>query len=215
MFDRLMLDFKSKVPLYEQLEYFLAARIEDGTLGPGMALLASRELANLLNVSNTTVTKAYRNLQERGLAELRAGIGTCVSERPMPRNATTRLLEHIADAALLQLRRNGFDVNQFAETLTRRIAALPRAERILAVAESEAKAKELLLRFIPLPGNMAVDGEAVSLENFSLEHSPELIVTEASIIECARRAREEQQPRETKRKTTPQKTASKAAKSKT
>jgi GntR family transcriptional regulator len=55
------------MPMYQQLEKQLMARIDDGTLPPGAVLPAERQLAETLRVSRVTVRRAYDELRQRKL----------------------------------------------------------------------------------------------------------------------------------------------------
>lgn len=69
----------SELPLYEQLAQVIAAVIHDGTLTEGARLPPHRELAQLMDINITTVTKAIARLKAMGLVESRPGRGTLVA----------------------------------------------------------------------------------------------------------------------------------------
>jgi DNA-binding transcriptional MocR family regulator len=64
--------------LYIRLQSSLEAAIREGALKPGSKLPPERKLAKQLNVSRTTVTTAYRELEAKGLVRGFVGRGTYV-----------------------------------------------------------------------------------------------------------------------------------------
>ena len=61
----------------------LRTAIDDGRLGPGARLPASRALAADLAVSRGVVVEAYRRLTDEGLVGGRSGGGTTVLHQPV------------------------------------------------------------------------------------------------------------------------------------
>ena len=82
--DFLLLDATSAPPrgLTDWLVDQLRAAIDDGRLGPGARLPASRALAADLAVSRGVVVEAYRRLTDEGLVGGRGGGGTTVLHQP-------------------------------------------------------------------------------------------------------------------------------------
>lgn len=84
------LDYGSKVPLYRQLADALSKAIEvglaDGTLQPGDPLPTEMELCEALDLSRSTVRKAYNELIEWKSVTRRAGQGTFVKRRRIHRS---------------------------------------------------------------------------------------------------------------------------------
>src|ERR1700730_5544490 len=70
--------------LYDQLVNSLESAIEEGGLAPGDRLPSERELATSLKLSRTTTTKAYRELESRGVLRRHVGRGTFVCATPEP-----------------------------------------------------------------------------------------------------------------------------------
>jgi DNA-binding transcriptional MocR family regulator len=69
-------------PIYRQLVARLEEGIVGGVLEAGCRLPAERDLAQALRLSRTTVVRAYRELEARGLVRGYVGRGTFVSARP-------------------------------------------------------------------------------------------------------------------------------------
>ncbi|GAB6158310.1 PLP-dependent aminotransferase family protein [Desulfotomaculum varum] len=68
-----------KRPLYLQIAFLIADKIQKQILPPGMKLPSERELADLFGVSRTTAINAYRKLEQQGLVWTKVGSGTYVS----------------------------------------------------------------------------------------------------------------------------------------
>lgn len=70
---------KLKKPLYQSLAAYLEADITSGFLLPDTKLPPQRELADFLDINFTTVTRAYKLCEEKGLIHAVVGKGTFVS----------------------------------------------------------------------------------------------------------------------------------------
>ena len=68
-------------PAYKRLAQALEAAIADGELQAGDQIPAQREVARLVGIDFTTVTRAYALARERGLIEGTTGRGTFVRGR--------------------------------------------------------------------------------------------------------------------------------------
>ncbi|WP_347989739.1 GntR family transcriptional regulator [Methylomonas sp. AM2-LC] len=64
VFQQLRLDHHSSQPYYQQLQQQLLGLIESGALAPGQNLPAERALADLLQISRTTVKRCYDQMRE-------------------------------------------------------------------------------------------------------------------------------------------------------
>ncbi|WP_067519898.1 PLP-dependent aminotransferase family protein [Endozoicomonas ascidiicola] len=69
-----------KGPLYRQIADALAEQINAGLLLPGSKLPTHRRLADQLHVTVGTITRAYGEVERRGLVEARVGAGTYVRD---------------------------------------------------------------------------------------------------------------------------------------
>jgi 2-aminoadipate transaminase len=77
-------------PLYAQIMRRLRDSIESGQLPPQTKLPTNRELANLLKVDRSTVSRAYLELSQAGLIESHVGRGTFVSSISPKSNSLAR-----------------------------------------------------------------------------------------------------------------------------
>jgi GntR family transcriptional regulator len=78
------IDPASSVPLFEQLAAAVRAEIGRGAVRPGDRLPAARDLAQSLDVNIHTVLRAYQDLRDDGLVDLRRGRGAVVADGAAP-----------------------------------------------------------------------------------------------------------------------------------
>jgi len=76
------------VPAYLSIAQSLEAQILDGTFPTGATLPAQRDLALSLGVNVSTVCRAYRELQARGMVTGKKRLGTVVTQLPTPRTSS-------------------------------------------------------------------------------------------------------------------------------
>lgn len=94
------LDPDSQLPLYAQLVASLRRSIAAGDVGVGEKLPAAGDLAESLDLNKNTVLRAYRQLRDDGLIELRRGRGaTVVAGDPAGGNAVEKALDELAELA--------------------------------------------------------------------------------------------------------------------
>ncbi|MET1016175.1 GntR family transcriptional regulator [Leifsonia flava] len=76
------IDPASAVPLFEQIVRAVRSEILGARLAAGDRLPSARELATSLDINLHTVLRAYQELREEGLIELRRGRGAVVIGGP-------------------------------------------------------------------------------------------------------------------------------------
>jgi GntR family transcriptional regulator len=81
----------SGVPIYLQLMEQVKHAIETGAIRAGEQLPSIRPLAEELVINPNTVAKAYRELEQEGVIELRQGAGAFVSTTNRGKKGTERL----------------------------------------------------------------------------------------------------------------------------
>lgn len=84
------LDFRSRIPIYEQLVYRFKELVINGVLKPDEQLPPVRVLAGELTVNPNTVQKAYRELEHQGYIYSIPGKGHFVMPT-IPRDQSARL----------------------------------------------------------------------------------------------------------------------------
>lgn len=112
---KLNLDFRSDVPLTNQIVVQIQHQLVEGVLHPGDQLPTVRAMATELRVNFNTVARAYRILDEAGIISTQQGRGTYILEQP-PALSSERLrresLQALAQRYLNEARRLGFDRQQ-------------------------------------------------------------------------------------------------------
>jgi len=84
------LDQHSGVPVYRQLIDQVQAATATGSLRPGDQLPTIRGVAVELAINPNTVSRAYREMELRGILDTQQGTGTFVAEKPAERSAPER-----------------------------------------------------------------------------------------------------------------------------
>ena len=74
-----VLDRRSVVPLYYQIQQILLEQIRSGSLKPGEAVLSEQEISDRMGVSRMTARQALKSLCDQGIIYSQRGKGTFVS----------------------------------------------------------------------------------------------------------------------------------------
>src|SRR5690554_4976614 len=101
-------------PIFAQLAAQVRTAVSLGALRPGTRLPAARELAVSLDVNVHTVLRAYQDLRDEGLIELRRGRGAVVTDRA---GADFAPLRESLDAVVVEARRLGLSRDAAAALL--------------------------------------------------------------------------------------------------
>jgi GntR family transcriptional regulator len=122
---RIKLDFRSGLPIYEQIVEQISQMVAMGALKPGDQLPTVRELAAELRVNFNTVARSYRLLDEAGLISTQQGRGTYILETA-DSEQIARLpaiaLEELTDAYLQQALRLGFSTAEILSVVQRHLS---------------------------------------------------------------------------------------------
>ncbi len=121
---RFRLDTQSGVPVYRQLiDQVLVAKAA-GSLVSGEQLPTVRQVAVDLAINPNTVIRAYRELEIRGILSTQQGLGTFVSNQPVPVDAAVRKerLSQMAAEFASRAGAEGFSVQELVERLQDLIA---------------------------------------------------------------------------------------------
>lgn len=105
----LTIDPAAPEPLFEQLAAQLRAAIASGTLAAGDRLPPARDVAASLDVNLHTVLRAYQELRDEGLVELRRGRGATVAARADDAGLRDARLRAAIDTLVAESRRLGLD----------------------------------------------------------------------------------------------------------
>ena len=114
----LRIDAGDPRPLYEQISLQVRAAIGDGSLASGERLPSAKELAEDIGVNVHTVLKAYAELRDAGLIELRPRRGAVVTAGasgtgPGPRSHLTAL----ARGFVAQAREHGLSPDEIVDLI--------------------------------------------------------------------------------------------------
>lgn len=110
-------DQASSVSIADQLAVQVRASVADGSVAPGTRLPPARELASALDINMHTVLRAYKQLRDDGILEMRQGRGASV--RADAGAGTVRLAE-LADALLAEARKLGVTLPEVLTLIQKR-----------------------------------------------------------------------------------------------
>ncbi len=102
---KIEVEFRSGIPLYEQIIQQLNALIKDGEISPGDQLPTTRQLAVQLGINFNTVARAYRKLDQEGLISTQPGRGTFVLNPNQKIPPQKRKLNHIEELTRFYIRK--------------------------------------------------------------------------------------------------------------
>jgi GntR family transcriptional regulator len=102
------ISLRSGVPIYEQVIYAVTRAVVSGQLQEGDAFPSVRTLSQELRINPNTAHKIVAFLVERGLLDVRPGIGTVVGQ-PRPASAAVKrsLLHEDVERLVVEARRAG------------------------------------------------------------------------------------------------------------
>ena len=103
------IDESSSIPLYLQISASVRRAIAEGRVTPGTRLPPTRDLAEELDVNVHTVQRAYGELRDEGLVQLRQGRGAVVVGGAVRGRAR---LHDLLRAVLEEAREQGLSVKE-------------------------------------------------------------------------------------------------------
>ena len=105
------ISLRSGVPIYEQVIYAVTRAIVSGELKPGDAFPSVRALSQDLKINPNTSHKIIAALVERGLLDVRPGIGTVVSSERHQTSAGQRaMLDDETERLVVEAKRAGLSL---------------------------------------------------------------------------------------------------------
>jgi GntR family transcriptional regulator len=116
------LDSASGVPFYRQIMERVLLAVADGRLQAGAQLPTVRQLAVDLSINPNTVSKAYREMEIRGIVQTQQGTGTFLATRRADRRSSERkrILEGLLDRFVSLASASGFSIGELSEALSER-----------------------------------------------------------------------------------------------
>jgi GntR family transcriptional regulator len=116
---RFQLDLHSGVPVYRQIIDHVTAGIAAGTLKAGDQLPTVRQVAIDLSINPNTVTRAYRELEIRGVLDTQQGTGTFIGRQNVERDEAERQrrLNRLVGQFVARAGAHGFMVDELIRQL--------------------------------------------------------------------------------------------------
>jgi GntR family transcriptional regulator len=113
------LDVHSGVPVYRQLIDQVQAAIASGALTAGDQLPTVRQVAVDLAINPNTVSRAYREMEIRGLLDTQQGTGTFLADRKVEysKNERERMLGQLVGEFVSRAGAAGFTLKQLMRAL--------------------------------------------------------------------------------------------------
>ncbi|RLQ94534.1 aminotransferase-like domain-containing protein [Falsibacillus albus] len=107
------------IPKYKQIAQSIEDDINNGVLKPGSVLPPQRVLANFLGVNHSTVTRAFKNCESKGLIKGTVGKGTFVSiDAGIPQDLLSSNAQYIIDMGMVYPL---YEVNDLIESYLKEI----------------------------------------------------------------------------------------------
>ena len=116
---RFLLNEHSGVPVYRQLMDQVHGALAAAKLKPGDQLPTIRQVAVDLAINPNTVTRAYREMEIRGLLETQQGTGTFIADQQPDTDSRTRTkqLEQLVTEMVARAGASGLTTNELIEAL--------------------------------------------------------------------------------------------------
>jgi GntR family transcriptional regulator len=116
---RFQLNPHSGVPVYRQLIDQVQGALAGGRLRSGDQLPTVRQAAVDLAINPNTVTRAYREMEIRGLLETQQGTGTFIAEQQIETDnlVRARQLEQLVAEMIARAGANGFSIDELIKAL--------------------------------------------------------------------------------------------------
>ncbi len=104
------LDYRSKKPIYEQIIEQIKLLVIKGYLSPGDSIPSVRKMAQTLDITPSTVAKAYQELERQKVIETIRAKGTYITTMPSMEPNTEELekIRKRIQSELIELKRTGY-----------------------------------------------------------------------------------------------------------
>ena len=104
------LDYRSKKPLYEQIIEQIKLLVIKGHLSPGDAIPSVRKMAQTLDITPSTVAKAYQELERQKVIETIRAKGTFITTMPSvePDEEELEKIRKRIQSEIIELKRTGY-----------------------------------------------------------------------------------------------------------
>ena len=123
-------NFKPGEPAYAQVVYAAVRALVSGQLQPGDPFPSVRVLSQELRINPNTAQKVIGALKEKGLLEVRPGVGTVVARAPeLDRRQRVNLLRDQAEQLVVEAMRLRLGVDEVVEAVREHWARLSKEKR--------------------------------------------------------------------------------------
>ena len=104
------IDYHSKKPIYEQIIEEIKLLVIKGHLSPGDSIPSVRKMAQTLNVTPSTVAKAYQELERQKVIETIRAKGTFITTMPSmePNMEELEKIRKRIQSEIIELKRTGY-----------------------------------------------------------------------------------------------------------
>lgn len=104
------LDYRSKKPIYEQIIEQIKLLVIKGYLSPGDSIPSVRKMAQTLDITPSTVAKAYQELERQKVIETIRAKGTYITTMPNmePNTEDLEKIRKRIQSELIELKRIGY-----------------------------------------------------------------------------------------------------------
>lgn len=113
------LDFKSDIPIYEQIIEQIKYHVMKGNLEAGTIIPSVRKMALELSITPGTVAKAYQELERQGIIETIRGKGTFIALK-IEKKPDEEKVEQISkefQSKIIELKMMGYDEEHIVELI--------------------------------------------------------------------------------------------------
>jgi DNA-binding transcriptional regulator YhcF (GntR family) len=176
---KFVIEKDSSVPLHSQIKERIKTALAFGELRPGDALPSIRDLEQELGIGRAIVRRAYLELQECGILDIRQGSRVCVNEYLQIRadEALTQQLEDLVEGTLQSASRLNVSHSSFAKLLLIRAMELDRTRLCYLFVDTSKALAENIAKQITRMWEVPICGAAVS-------ELPALLSSERHQIHC-------------------------------
>lgn len=114
------LDYHSKKPIYEQIIEEIKLLVIKGYLNPGDSIPSVRKMAQTLNITPSTVAKAYQELERQKVIETIRAKGTFISSTPdkVPDQEVLERIRRKIQSEVIELKRMKYSEPEVVKLVT-------------------------------------------------------------------------------------------------
>lgn len=114
------LDYHSKKPIYEQIIEEIKLLVIKGYLNPGDSIPSVRKMAQTLNITPSTVAKAYQELERQKVIETIRAKGTFISCTPdrVPDQEVLEKIRRKIQSEVIELKRMKYSEPEVVKLVT-------------------------------------------------------------------------------------------------